>query len=286
MWFTAAGGRTDGRFHFPASKTRYKEKHMRDRSTRVLEALRSAQGFLDAHDTLFPDVNKSGARKTLDDVVAQLTAHAVNQDGSTRVSKGETANQRTLRLALRFNHMKPLAAAANVKVRDVPRAEALTLPSSKMKGLRLVNAAGAMADAATPHTQDLIDAGLPADFIPQLRQAADALNASLDVRAVSRQSRAGATKGIGEEEKRGSDVLKLLDALVIPKLGNDVALIAGWKNARKVHAKPGPVIGSQAVARSGGSPNGPQPTAPSTSTSVPGSTGVSQPTTQPIALAA
>src|SRR5437870_11664073 len=111
---------------------------MRSKQGSVLETLRRTQGFLDAHAPLLDEVNKSSSRRKLDDVAAQLAAHAVNQDGGSRGSKGETAKQRTLRLALRFNHMRPIAAVAKERLRDVPEFEALQMPPSNVVGQKLV----------------------------------------------------------------------------------------------------------------------------------------------------
>jgi len=256
---------------------------MRSRQNRVLAALHSAQGFLDKHDTLLDAVNKSGARKTLDNVAAELSGHAVIQDGGTRRAKGETANQRTLRLALRFNNMKPIAEVAKAQLRTDPNFKALTLPPSGWTGEPLVVAAVAMADTAAPHAQKFIDAGLPADFIAQLRLAADGLRSSLNSRQQNQRERVGATKGLKAMEQKGSNVLKLLDALVIPKLGVNDALIAEWKAARKIHARGGPVIGSQAVARTGASQT---PAVPSTSPSPVGVPSITTATSQGTAQAA
>ena len=228
---------------------------MRSIQSRVLEAIRRARDFLDKYTTLLDVVNKSGARKTLDDVVTQLTENAVNQDNGARVSKGETANQRTLRLAIRFNYIKPINEVAKLKLRDVPNfKKTFAMPPSDARGPRIAAAAVAMADAATPFAQTFIDAGLPADFITQLRDAAETLNVSLDNRAQGQGKRAGASRGLRQEERRGRGVLKLLDALVIPKLGTNDKLIAEWNTARKIHARLGPLLGTVGAARTGAAP--------------------------------
>ena len=221
---------------------------MKSRQTRVLEALRVTQGFLDDNTALLDGVNRSGARRTLDAVVTQLTAHAVTQDLGTRLSRGETANQRALRMILRFNHMKPIADVARMRLREVPNFIALTRPRNNVSATRLIAAAGAMADAATPYEDVFIDAGLDPDFLTQLRQAAENMRRSLDDRAQSRRQSAGATEGLRVEEQRGTAILRLLDGLVIPKLGTNDQLLAQWKSARKIHAKPGPLAGSSGAA--------------------------------------
>jgi hypothetical protein len=207
---------------------------MKYRQGRVLEALRSVQVFLDKNAEVLDPINKSGARKNVDEVAAELQAHAVQQDGGRRKAIGETANQRELRLALRFA-MRPIAEVAAARLREAPQFAALRLPSHRLKGMAMVAAAHAMADAATPHT------GLPAEFIAELRQAADALSGSYDQRRDGQTARAGATRGLEDAERRGRQALRILDALVVPVLGLDDALLRAWRSARRIQGKPGPV---------------------------------------------
>ena len=213
------------------------------RQNMVLDTLRRVQDFLDRNDGVLGVINKSGARKSLDAIVAQLSTHAVNQDAGLVNSKGETAKQRAARLALR-THMRPVAAVAKAKLRDVPEFKVLTLPDIRINTNRLVAAAGAMADAATPHTQVFIDSGLPADFVPQLLAAADEVKASIDVRAKSRGRRVGATAGLSAEDKKGRHALAILDTLVVPMLGTNDQLLAEWRSLKRVDHKPGPAIGN------------------------------------------
>src|ERR1041385_7684208 len=101
---------------------------MRTQQDSVLEALRGAKDFLDANAPMLEAVNKSSARRNLDDVVAQLAAHSAAQDGSSRATTGETARQRKLRVALRFSHMRPIAAVARRKLQGVPEFQSLKMP--------------------------------------------------------------------------------------------------------------------------------------------------------------
>lgn len=206
---------------------------------RVLEALHAVQAFLDKHADVLGAINTSGARKNVDDIAAELQAHAVQQDGGLRKSVGETSKQRELRLALRFA-MRPIAEVAAAKLREAPQFAALRLPSWKRRGMAMVAAAHAMADAAVGHGEIFTAAGLPAGFIDQLRNAAEALSASFGVRRDGQTARMGATRGLRETERRGRLALRVVDSLVVPALGHDEALLAAWRGARRIQRKPGP----------------------------------------------
>lgn len=230
---------------------------MKYRQGRVLEALRSAQEFLDRHGDTLDTINKSGARTNLDAVATELQAHAVKQDGGKRRAIGETAHQRELRLGLRFA-MRPIAEAAGARLRATPQFAALRLPSYRLRGMAMVAAAHAMADAVTPYTAIMVEAGLPADFIEQLRRAADALSESYDERRGSQSASKGATQGLTDAERRGRSTLRILDALVVPALGHDEALLTAWRAARRIRQKPGPAQ-EQGDGPAGGTPDGGSP---------------------------
>ena len=102
---------------------------MNHQQSHVLETLRQVQVFLDDNAAVVgPTIASS--RKSLDDVVTQLSAHATAQESGNIASRGETARQHMLRSSLRQNHMRPIAEVAKQKLRDVPEFHALTMPPS------------------------------------------------------------------------------------------------------------------------------------------------------------
>jgi len=114
---------------------------MLDRQGAVLETLLRIQRFLEDFTAMFGAVNQSEARKRLDDTVTQIGSHAVAQVGGHRTSQGETARQQLLRLALRNDHMRPIAVIASQKLREQPEFTKLLLPPVKVLGPMLTAAA-------------------------------------------------------------------------------------------------------------------------------------------------
>jgi hypothetical protein len=224
---------------------------------RVYDTGRRIQTFLDANDAALGTINKSGMRAELDAVVTALGQSSTTQAAGRVNAIGETANQRTLRLALRLNNMQPIASVARAKLRTVPNFQAMTLPKPDTRVVSLIAHANGMAEAAQPYSQVFIDAGLPQDFLAKLTAAADAVKASIDTRAAARGQRSGATGTLKDLVTRARLALKALNALVVPVLSADVShsgLLAEWKSVRRVHAKGGPVIGSEEAARAVASP--------------------------------
>ena len=200
----------------------------------VLETLRQMQCFLDENGTTLEAVNESGARKQLDETVAQMTAHAVAQIGGRRASVGETAKQCQLRTELRFDHMRPIALIANQKLREQQEFTLLRLPSRKLRGARLTAAARDMANAAEKHTDLFVEEGLAPDFVAELRAAADRCDQSIDARGQSRGARAGATEGLKVATTRARVLIRLFDSLLRPKLGTNDELLREWQVAKHI----------------------------------------------------
>jgi hypothetical protein len=98
-----------------------------------------------------------------------------------------------------------------------------------------------MADAAKVHEDVFKEVGLPDDFVEAMLSAAHGIAESIDERNQHAGRRNGATAGLKAEEARGRSMIRLIDAIVTPKLGSNDALLAQWKAARRVARKPGPV---------------------------------------------
>jgi hypothetical protein len=226
---------------------------MRYKQNAVLTTLRRAQQFFDDNGAALSGLNPK-ARKALDSATEQLFTLSVTQDGGSRASRGETSRGRSLRLALRQHHMSPIAEIAKQKLQSVPEFSALTLPSSNISVQALVASATAMADAAAPHAATFTDNGLSETFVDELRAAANAVSESIVDRGHFQGRRSGATAGLAEAEKRGRAVLRVLNAIVLGQIGDDAQLRREWMSAKSVQQKPGPSIGAQPVAVTGGEP--------------------------------
>jgi len=220
--------------------TRFPEEIVNYRQNVVLEALRQVQVFLDGNASIVGSAIAK-ARQNLDGVVSTFTSHAAAQETGGMHSVGETARQRTLRATLRKDYMAPIAEVAKQKLRDVPEFHALVMPASNSSTAQLAAHAAAMADAAKAHAQVLTDAGLPDDLVAGMLSLADDLSKSLDDRKQHSSKKSGATAGLAAEEGRGRSMLKLINALILPKLRNNDALLREWKAAKKVPKKPGVV---------------------------------------------
>jgi hypothetical protein len=206
---------------------------MRARQSALIDTAHHVQAFLDANATLI-GANIHPARQNLDDAVTQLTTMAATQSGGIMAAKGATARQKALRATLRNNYMKPVATVAKLLLPDVPEIGALEVKTKNMSTTQLVAAAHGMADAAESYAAVFTQHGLPDDFVAQLRNAADAVTASAAGRQATQATTSGAVSGMLAQESRVRSLLKLINALVVPKLGTNATLLAQWKAARAI----------------------------------------------------
>ena len=215
-----------------------RSEQVKTTQTKVLLSLRGAQAFLEANARRLPTVNATGARRRLDDDIARLSAHAAQQVASDLQARGATKLQRALRLALLRDHMSPIARIAKLELPRTPDVDPFRMPKGKPIVARLAAMAQGMAEAAAPHAEVFIAAGMPVDFIARLTQAADALLESVIYRTASRGRRAGATTGLGTQLSAGRQTVHVLDAFVKTELKDDAALLASWNSVKRVHKVP------------------------------------------------
>jgi hypothetical protein len=202
------------------------------------ESLRRVQSFLDAHADVVGSLKESEARKQLDDAVGALSTQTLAQGSAGLDSTGKANRVRQLTSDLKTQHMQPIAKFSRAKLKGVPDFAALTQSASQLRGNPLVKAALAMATAALPHADVLTQSGFAPDAVQQLGAAANTLQTAITDVQNTRVARIGATKGIRAQLVRGRDAVHMLDAVVTKPLSGNPALLAGWRSAKRVTARP------------------------------------------------
>ncbi len=236
----------------------------------TLNTLTRVQRFLDQNGSSLGDINASGYRKILDDVVARLSAHAADQTTTKRAASAEAAKERVLRNALKLNHMRPIATVAAAQLRQVPDFAALKMPPRTATSRTLITYAAAMKSAAGEYADAFIGAGLPSDFLTQLQSASDSLSNSLTNRTSNGAAQRGATIGLDAEATRGRQAVKVLDSLVEPLIRGNLALLGQWAAAKRFGGKLSAPTSTSIDAAARG---------PATSASIPSSASASPPAT-------
>ena len=214
---------------------------MQTRQGVVLESLRSVEKFLDDNAERLADVVDTGARRKLDELLAELATHATDQVGDNLGSQGAMKMTRMLKRRLRRWHMRPIARIARSDLPVTSAVEPLKMPKGKPTAERLVAYAEGMAQAAAPFSDTFVSAGLPSDFIARLKAATNALRAAVNDRLQHRGRQVGATTGLKQKLSSARKLVHVLDVFVETALDGDDALLAGWnmvKRVRKIASKP------------------------------------------------
>jgi hypothetical protein len=174
---------------------------------------------------------------------------------------------KALRVALLRRHMTPISRIAHVALPDTQELLPLRAPGGDPSTEHLVAAARAMATVAAEHAGVFITAGLPADFVPQLRSAADAVLHAKDARTRTRGTTNGATTNLKARLREARQSVHILDGLVRKELVDQPGLLRDWSDSKRlprarkssVTAAPGTTVGSIAPA-SPATPATPTPT--------------------------
>ena len=200
----------------------------------MLESLHSAKDFIDQHADTLQGVISPGTRTALLQAIADLDEFSNMQTAGRGAAKGSTKRLHELRRTLVRDHMAPITRIAKVTLPHTPELAALKMPRGAPSDSKLASDAYEMANAAAGHAQPFLDLGLPATFVADLKAAADALAAERNVRANSRVTRVTATKGLTDKLSAGRKIVHVMDALVTKQLKYEPALLAGWRQARRV----------------------------------------------------
>ena len=175
-----------------------------------------------------------GAQKAeLDDVIAQLLSEAVDQDAGVRFARAHTDAERKLREVLYKEHMQPISRVAREVFGVTGMDRAFLMPRGRTNQ-PLIATAGAMARAAEREKDVLLQHGLAPDFIEKLTAAASALDAARNAKVESTRRRITATATVKAQLKRGRKTVRLLDAILKPRLAGNPQLLAAWQSATRV----------------------------------------------------
>ena len=166
---------------------------MRTIQGNILESLRNVKSFLDQHEDKLQDVIKTGTRVALLEAIADLEGYSNQQAAGTGTARNATKQAAELRKELVNEHMALIARIASARLPRTPELANLRTPRGSQSDTKLATRAYEMASTAEPFAQVFLDAGLPADFIEQLKNAADRMFGARELRAMGHVTRVTAS---------------------------------------------------------------------------------------------
>jgi hypothetical protein len=231
---------------------------MNIRDIRRYEMLVRLNEFGVAHADLFPPGSGGGQMfATLKSTVDQLQSQAVAQAASkSAVDKG-TASKDVARETLRNALLAVTRTAPAVAAATAGLAEKFRMPRSR-SDQRLVVAARAIVQDATPLRDLFVAHHLPPTFLEDLTAAIDAFEGAIQEHADATESRASAGAEIGKALAASVVLVKRMDPVVVNRLSDDAGLLAEWRSAHHLSSVSVPYPKRQAKA--GGKEQVTQPT--------------------------
>ena len=230
---TAAGSHDDERSGRSYSQFNLEVRMQRsDRST--LSSLQRVQEFLAQHPMSDVPASLGAQASALNEVITRLSTEAVDQEAGRRLSSVHSESQRQLRKQLVTDHVRPISRVAREVFGVTGMDRAFRMATVGKSNQALIAAAGAMAEAAEKQKDVFVQHGLSQDFIEQLQAAATALGDARNAKVESARRRVTATAAVTDQLKRGRKAVRLLDAILQPRLAKDPELLAAWRSAKRV----------------------------------------------------
>jgi hypothetical protein len=199
-----------------------------------LSSFQRVQEFLAQHPLSDAPATLGSQATELNDVIERLSSDSLNQEAGGRYVRAHSESQRKLRSTLYTDHMHPVSRVAREVFGASGMDKAFRMPNPDAANQKLLASAGAMAEVAEKEKDALLKHGLPQDFIEQLRSAASSLADARNAKVQSTRRRVTATAALDDQVKRGKKAVRLLNAILQPRLARDPELLAAWRSAKRV----------------------------------------------------
>ena len=200
----------------------------------ALSSFQRVQEFLAQLPTSSDAPTLGAQANELAEVIARLSSTSVEQEAGGRFARVHTEAQRRLRQTLYVDHMQPISRVAREVFGASGMDRAFRMPRHTTVNQKVLAAAGAMAAAARKEREVFVKHGLPQDFIEQLEACGSALETARNARVESGRRRVTATADVVEQVKHGRKAVRLLNAILQPRLAKDPELLAAWRSAKRV----------------------------------------------------
>lgn len=209
---------------------------MRARQWRSFESLVRVRVFL---TELSPrgKLSFDHALGKLDEAIATLRGFAANQYTAPARTREEAARQKELISRLLVDHMAPIVTITRSQMgpgKDAALPTMFRMPRGRVTVVRAIVVSDAMMVQAAPLSDLLIAEGMPPDWLARFKAARDALVRSQPRRARASITGSAATAGIEVALRRGRLALGRLDALMRATYRRDEAMLAAWRQVKRV----------------------------------------------------
>jgi hypothetical protein len=194
------------------------------------------QGFLDTQSSAIGTTVPAPLRARLDAAVTQLKGAQLDQDTLAMSVPAEIVRQSAIRKEVSHDFLIPMGRIVRRAFKTSPDFQALIVPAALTRKGDFLGKVTAAATAAAAHAQDMIDHGMPADFIAQMQTAVGQFAASVDTRAKQVGLRQQAVKAATDSTQAIRDVVHIIDGNMRRALKNNQPLLTNWVATKRVQA--------------------------------------------------
>jgi hypothetical protein len=202
----------------------------------VSDTARRVQVFLDTQSAAIGTTVPAPLRARLDAAVTQLSGAQLDQDTLAKSVPAEIIRQNAIRKEVSADFLIPMGRIVRRAFKTSPDFQALIVPAALTRKGDFLGKVTAAAAAATAHAQDMIDHGMPADFIAQMQTAVGQLAASIDTRAKQVGLRQQAVKAATDSTTAIRDVLHIIDGNMRRTLKTNQPLLTNWVATKRIQA--------------------------------------------------
>lgn len=206
---------------------------MQARTKQGLQTVRRVQNFLEGRDIALAMGAMSAHADALGQALERLEQHATDQEALAREARAATDIKRELRQALRREYLRPIALTAAYLFADEPGLRAGFRLAKELDDEGLLQVAYGFAERADVHRASFVAKGLAPDFVERIRRAADEFRSSGVQRALVLGRRTAATQGLLAEVRKARQLVRLIDAMLSPRLASRPELLAEWKSVSR-----------------------------------------------------
>ncbi len=203
---------------------------------KVHDTAQRVQVFLDTQSAAIGTTVPAPLRAKLDAAVTQLSGAQVDQETLAKAVAAEVAKQNAIRKEVKVDFLIPIGRIVRRAFRTSPDFQALIVPTGlTRKGDFLGKVTAATAAAAT-HAQDLIDHGMPADFIAQMQAAVAQLATSVETRGKQVGLKQQTVKTLKDSSRAVRDVVHIIDGNMRRALKKNQPLLTNWIATKRIQA--------------------------------------------------
>jgi hypothetical protein len=210
-----------------------KEIEMTRKTYEYIEMLYRVLNFWVTRPNLFPKESGGLWFAALSESLGKLSEHTKFLEVSRSTVRANVGVRDVARENLR-KHLQRISTTAEAIAIGSPGIESKFRIPNRKREATLIETAGVFAHLAQPLKQDFIQHQMPPDFIDRLKDAAEELNVAVINDAAGKKSRANSEAAAAEELGNCLKLLKRVDAVVENAIGDDVPLMAEWRNTRRV----------------------------------------------------